>query len=199
MAFVPGANILQVNFIQLQAGVEVQNVQYWRHGGAIALADAEALGAALVAWWDVELSAQLSSELQLVALRMQDLTTDTSPVYDYTTGLPVAGANTFPALPAFVAFCVSLRTGNRGRSGRGRQYIAGIPENIISGNTIAQVNADTLCAAYMELVNFPPTGWEWGVASRQHDNVERSSILFQPITNVIYTDLVLDTQRGRRS
>jgi hypothetical protein len=198
MAFIPASNVLQVNFIQAMGNVQVQNVQYWRHGGAIDQAAADALGAALVAWWDVEFSATLTTELQLNALRMQDLTTDVAPVYEYTTGLPVTGQHAVPALPPFVAFCISLRTANRGRSGRGRQYVAGLREDQASGNTYAQGAAQALVDAYMELVNFPPTGWEWGVLSRQNNGVPRTQGLFQPITAVIYTDLTLDTQRGRR-
>jgi hypothetical protein len=197
MPFIPGSNILQVNFLQTLFGESVQNVQYWRHAGGIDQTAANALGTFLVAWWDVELSANLSSDLTLVGLRMMDLTSDNAPVYDFTDGTPTSGTVVSPSLPNNVAFCMSLRTGNRGRSGRGRQYLAGLGESFVQNFTITQGVADAYVAAYMELVNFPLSGWTWGVASRYSNNQPRTQILFQPITSVIYTDLRVDTMRKR--
>lgn len=197
MPFIPGANIAQVNYMMTCSDEHLENVLTFQHAGAIDQAAVDALGAWLVANWDVEVSAGLANVLTLQLLRITDLTSETAPVYEYTTGLPTSGGSASPALPSNVAFCLSLRTGNRGRSGRGRIFVGGIPESAVSGNQMTGAVANALVAAYQELVDFPIAGWTWGVSSRYHNNAPRASILFQPIVNVRYVDLNVDSMRKR--
>jgi hypothetical protein len=197
MAFVPGTNVAQVNYMFTLHGQNVQNVLTFRHAGPIDQTAIDALGARLVANWDVEVAAQLSSDITLTGLRIYDLTTETAPVYEYSTGLPTSGGLSAAAMPGSVAFCLSLRTANRGRSGRGRIYVAGLTELGVTGNSIPALNADALRDAYRELLIAPPTDWVWGVSSRQHNGIALTAINFQPIVNVIWTDLTVDSQRRR--
>lgn len=197
MAFIPGSNLGQVNFILSLAGQEVQNIMYFQHTGPIDQAAVDALCLYLATWWDVELSSQFSNEIQLQQLRVTDLTSDSAPVYEYNTGMPIAGGGVGNCPPNNVAFCISFRSAGRGRSARGRNYLAGIPEGSFTNNTLNQGVADFLVGAYEEILLAVPENWQWVIASRYHNNAPRSSILVTPVTSIIYTDLFADSQRKR--
>lgn len=86
------------------------------------------------------------------------------------------GAASGDAEPSFVSGLISLRSSRGGRSGRGRMYIAGVPE----GSTLAS-HLKTDAGLYLAMVAFvgcmlgkfitkdvPVAGnWEWGVFSRK--------------------------------
>ena len=75
---------------------------------------------------------QLSQDIEFREAYYTDLTSATAPTYTRTSGLPIDGSATNDALPANCALCISHRTNGRGRSSRGRTYIAGIPEDIVN-------------------------------------------------------------------
>jgi len=198
MGFVPGSNVLQVNMNGTYLGVAVQNTLYFSKSGlgSITLTDAENLRDAIIAWWTVSISNQLSSELTFHTLYMTDLTTQTSPVYEFPVTL--TGQVGSPAMPGSVTLAVSFITAGRGRSSRGRNYIIGLAESTVSENAVSQLYADNMQGFYEDLITAAQSAnFIWIVFSRITDGGERLSGLEQPVLSCKVTDLTVDTQRRR--
>lgn len=88
----------------------------------------------------------------------------------------VSGQDAGGGMPSFVSALVSLRTDRPGRSGRGRMYIAGVPEEAAENSVLASDAAfytGLLTFALCVLNKFkakpvPAEGdYEWGVMSRK--------------------------------
>lgn len=120
------------------------------------------------------LSATYSFE-RIVARRMIP-TQGPDVIYTPAAGIDVQGASAGDAEPSFVSALISLQSVRGGRSGRGRMFIAGIPE----GQTVASyINSElALWAALLAFCvcmlgkfitkDVPGAGdWEWGVFSRK--------------------------------
>jgi hypothetical protein len=96
-------------------------------------------------------------------------------------GTDLTGAAAGDAEPSFVSALISLRTNRGGRSGKGRMFIAGVPE---ASTTASHLNTEA--GLYPALVAFvgcmiaafltkdlPADGdWEWGVFSRKLGNAK---------------------------
>jgi hypothetical protein len=198
MVFVDVPNTAQIEMRGTLHGERVENTLYFnRDTGTIDQTILDALTAFMaaeydLAWEDVLPSAYVHSEVYGT-----DLTSATSFASTNTDQAGNPGALSGASLPGGTTFAISFRTANRGRSGRGRNYWPGLMEADVTGNLLSAGAADSFLAVYQRLIDSPPTGWTWGVVSRYHNGAPRSTGIFQPITNVIYTDLAVDSQRRR--
>jgi hypothetical protein len=97
-------------------------------------------------------------------------------IYTPAGGIATQGATAGDALPSYCSALISLQTTRGGRSGRGRMFIAGIPESQTVASRIPSETA--LWAALIAFVacmlgkflhkDVPGVGdWEWGVFSRK--------------------------------
>jgi len=102
-------------------------------------------------------------------------------------------------LPGSVAACISFRTGGRGRSTRGRNYVPGLSEDVVNGNDLDLTTLNNMVAAYELFMGGGtfPIAWTWGVLSRFFNLSPRVTGLFQPIIDVLSTTLTVESQRGR--
>jgi hypothetical protein len=112
---------------------------------------------------------------QAVAQRLTP-TMGAEVIYTPAPGDTVQGASAGDAEPSFVSALISLRSSRAGRSGRGRMFIAGVPEGQTTAsllNTEAALWAALLAFCVCMLGKFispdvpPPAQWEWGVFSRK--------------------------------
>lgn len=112
---------------------------------------------------------------QAVAVRCTP-TMGAEVIYTPAAGVAVQGAGDGDAEPSFVSALISLRSSRAGRSGRGRMFIAGIPEDQTTAsmlNTEAALWAALLGFCVCMLGKFiapdvpPAAQWEWGVFSRK--------------------------------
>lgn len=105
-----------------------------------------------------------------------------------------AGGTVEPALPSFCSAVVSLRTGQGGRSHRGRMYLPGIPESATVGSTFDPSGdfwLGLIAFAACVLTNFtpgdPPAAgtYQWSVYSRKIGGAAfpYGASGFTPITN----------------
>jgi hypothetical protein len=182
-------------------GQQVSNTIYFRgEQPPILEGDAEYLAGEVQQFWEEELAPFVVDDLELREIYITDLTTQTSPTYTYPVTPAVTGAVTGDALPSNCTFCVSFRTEGRGRSSRGRNYVAGLAEGVVNGNVLEAATADGIVAAYTNgILNNPDLGglFEWVVVSSVSDGDPRLSLLVQPVTSVVYADRVIDSQRRR--
>lgn len=205
MPFVPVANVAEVEIRMLLDGQKVENTLWFENAGAVTALNMGILTTALYDWWDTYYKPLTWNGTQLREIYAVDQTTNTGPTNTLSGGglVGTGGAN---AASNNVSVTVSFRTDLRGRSFRGRNYMLGLPLTILANqNQITAGYAADLITAYTALVGPGAfaTGWTWGVASRfsgvdaDGDPIPRVAGVFTPITSVVITDLIVDSQRRR--
>lgn len=199
MAFVPVPNTLQAELRFLFGSQKCENVLYFTGSGGVTPALATTLGAALVAWWNAQFKAASPTIMSLTEVYLTDLSTATSFTVSYVTGLPSAGSSAVDPLPFNCSHCVSFRTANRGRSGRGRNYVMGLSDSeaVASVITVTRRNIDVNAYAALVGAGTFVAGLQFCVVSRISNGVPRASGLIQPVTAVLSVDDTIDSQRRR--
>lgn len=199
MPFVPVPDTLMAELRFISQGQKIENTLYFQGSAGVSASLASDLGDALISWWDTQFQPITSDTMALVEVFLTDLSDATSFTVSDTAGLPNAGASTTEPLPANVAHCVSFRTAQRGRSARGRNYIAGMTEADTNGSLISSTIVADHVTAYTILLGAGAfvAGLEWVVVSRFHNGVARTTGLAIPVTNVLSVDAVVDSQRRR--
>jgi hypothetical protein len=198
MAFVPVPNTLQAE-LRFAYGTQLaENVLYFVGSAGVTPALATSLGTALVTWWNANFKADSVTNFILSSIYMTDLTSQTSFTVTHTTGLPSPGTNGGDPIPFNCALVASFRTAQRGRSGRGRNYVGGWPETQVSSSTPDAARVGRILTGYNLLIGAGTfvAGLQWVVVSRFTNNAPRAVGLAIPITSVI-VDSIMDSQRRR--
>lgn len=199
MDFVPAQFVMQVELVGTLHAQVVENTLYVRRSTGWNQTQWDIL-ASIVEQLANDLSASLSQQLAWTRVDGTDLTSQTAPTYSTVFANPITGNLSSPALPGSVAFCVSFRTAGRGRSSRGRNYVPGLAEDQVTGNSLSLAVISGLLASYSAFnAALPDESMEWGVLSRVSGGLPRSAGLFQPVTSVVATDINVDSQRRRLS
>lgn len=197
MAFIPVPNTVMVEIRGVLFGQQVENTLYFLNNiGDPDLTAMEDLANDLFAWVATPFSDNLSTEYGFREIYVTNLTSSTSPTF----ALPIAGTGsvTGASLPSSSCICMSFRTAERGRSGRGRNYVSGLAEDEVTGNTLALSRADALRDAYAAIPTALVSGdWTWVIVSRYSNGAPRATGLVIPVTTVTYADRFLDSQRRR--
>lgn len=127
-----------------------------------------------------------STAYNCYGLRVIDARPATSPLGEIALAWPGVVAD--DVMPPNDSVCVTLRTGVKGRTGRGRMYLNGYPEGAANGGywetaaqDAAQFLADALLTAFQEGGSVP--AFTWGVISRYEFGVKREIPAFTPITS----------------
>jgi hypothetical protein len=200
MAFVGKANCVQANLRFTQDDQQVENTLYFEYkAGTVTTALMSTLGDDLITWWTSEVGTYLTDKLTFREVYLTDLTTQTSPTVTVTTGLPATADLGQAALPNNASACISFRTSGRGRSSRGRNYLAGVSEDSVSNNTLNATFVSNLIAAYESLMDAATytDDWTWIVYSRFENGNPRAEALIAPVDAVVFTDRTIDSQRRR--
>lgn len=150
------------------------------------------------AWWSSDLDTNVSTNCTLTAIKATDLTTQFSPVILGTPTGTATGALSGSVLPAQVAIVTSFGTANRGRSYRGRSYLAG--RVFTDQDTVTQWGSARVSAvetAYTNLeIALNAESCQLAVLSRQENGVRRTVGVATPITTIT-TKSQIATQRRR--
>lgn len=198
MAFVPFANTAQVEVVWEVDSQIVENVLHFDNpspGSTNLAALLEAMNAAI----QDQVLPLLHSGIQLLRLIGTLLDVAEGLQIFNTTGFPTPGTNSGSAMPNNVAACLSLKSTQRGRSARGRSYIAGIPhEALIAPSEINPTYQAALVDAWQTvLLAGVDDGWVPVVASRVSGGVPRTTGVTFQIETVTMFDATLDSQRRR--
>jgi len=202
--FVPCDRVVKIDFRGTLDQQRVSNTLYvQKTTGAVNAADLTNIGQTARTWWGSELAPTLSNAVTLREIYLSDLTVQNSFVLTYTANLPSQGQLTGAILPNNVTFTVSLRTGNAGRSFRGRNYIPGIRGGDVltsDPNLLSVTRSNALVAAYQQLISstyFGTTPYRLVVVSRFTNGQPRASGVATPVTAILAIDRVLDSMRRR--
>ncbi len=199
MAFIPTADEVKVDVNFLLFGQQVDNTLWFKfRDGEPTLTDLMNLATAVNGYWASTFMPLLTIDLTLTGCEVTGQWDLTAPSVAQPI-TPVAGAITSAGLPGNVAFVITFLTGSRGRSARGRNYVSGIYEAAVVGNTILDTLANNLVAAYDGILaeTSLDTDWEWGVVSHFTGGAPRAAGLHQPIIGCRYADFFVDSQRRR--
>lgn len=148
--------------------------------------------------WRIALRTLQPGNIVIAGIRATDWSVpDGITSFTVPTGTP-AGSNITPLLPLNVAICASHYSGRTGRSRRGRNYIPGIGEGIISvGDVILFTARNNIATAYDALrTNLLAHGLVQVVASFQTNGAPRVNGQGTAIASTV-VDQYSDSQRRR--
>jgi hypothetical protein len=133
--------IYEVITHQRQEGQEVLNVNYYRCVTAVDDLEVRLLRALIVCLTTLLRPTQ-GSNWQFVKMSMKRVYPDLGPIVELNPESTdeVQGESEGDTLPTHCSLCVNIHTTRGGRSGRGRMFLAGIPEGATSGSYIEQTN-----------------------------------------------------------
>jgi len=202
MAFIPIPNTVKVCFTWILGGQTIQTcIHVKRSSGAPTDADLVALSDAAALWWTNTGKPNFTTQMSLTQVTATDLTTQAGHQAVKVVSPAEAGTGGATALINNVAAVLSLRTAGRGRSRRGRMYLAGMDSGTpsspvdIGATWISNILADfgTLISN-LEAATSPV--YDAVVASRQENGVVQDPGNTFPITTITM-DTHFDSQRRR--
>jgi len=199
MAAIPVADTCLLELRQVLFGQKIENTFGFRLDGGFGTMEMTGLMNDMLLWWTTELAPWLSADISLRELVCTDLSTITGPSVAQAAPVPNPdGGVGFGSLPGNCALCVSFRTNLRGRSYRGRNFVAGLPETEVTGNTVATATVNGIQDAYQaipaSISSFP---FEHTVISRFTAGAPRVAGASTPVTSYVVVDPFVDSQRRR--
>lgn len=198
MAFLPTPNVVSAELRCLLDQQRVENTLYFQRLDGWNVSAATSLGYALIEWWQNNIAPMSCAVLSLGAVHVTDQSASDGFAIDVVPLIQTQGEDPNAAVPNNVAICVSFRTQARGRSGRGRNYAMGFPENRVAVSYVEPALVAAYVSAYRELPSVANTqGATWGIVSKQINGVTRNAGLFRPITSVLAVTNVVKTQKRR--
>jgi hypothetical protein len=113
--------------------------------------------------------------------------------------LAIAGGASVMNTPLSPAECcvVSFHGDKRGKWNQGRVYVAGISEQNADQVDIDSGTVATILACFQGLLDDPPAGWQWVVASRYLNKVARTVAITAPVTGCLVRSPRFGFQRRR--
>lgn len=196
MAFTPTPNVARVAIESLLLSQLCVNTLWFENPGGVPY-DAGTL-ASLVGgvntWWQTNVLPLLASDyvMNTISAIAQDAINAPAVTFPFTG----TGGAVSPTLPGNVCLTVKFNTEFRGRSGRGRNYISGIPEGDVIGNAVTQLFNDALLAAY-DTIPVTINEGTHVVTSFFLDGVARPQGFVQPVISYNIVDRAVDSQRRR--
>lgn len=168
--------------------------------GPLSVADLTDIGGVFAGWETGVALPYRSNTVTYNGCSVRDLTTESSPEVEVSTGAGTVGGRTANPLPNNVTFCLKLSTGLVGRSFRGRTYWIGLVYDQITGNVILHSGAVDIRGIMNQLLTFltsHTTSYALGVLSLHHNGAARTAGVFTSASGYSFTDEVLDSQRRR--
>lgn len=197
MAFIPVLSVVMAELVYNQLGQITENTLYFKSDEGWDVDAMEDLAEQLKNWWVTEFRPAVPNSISLTAVKVTDLSSQFAPGIVDVNGLPLAGLSATEALPNNVTAAITFYTALRGRSYRGRNYVVGLGENAVSGNTVQPGTVEFYVANYMALPEYVISNDAYHVVvSRQENNVPRVTGVATPVTGYAMEN-VIDSQRRR--
>lgn len=207
MASVLVPNTVEAEILMTLDGEGVENTLWFFKAAGWDVESMTGLANGLITWWD-GMSNPLSIQLVLNAVKVTDWTAlDAAQVTVAPGSLFQGGQDSSNPAPNNVAPAITFHTGSRGRSFRGRNYIAGTPLAVIDSNDVSEAFAAALTASYNGLITVAADlSCTWVIASRysgveivggKKKPIPRSEGITTPVISASFKDLTVDSQRRR--
>lgn len=211
MAFIPAVNTARVTIHMSMFFQTVQNVLHVRKNTAWSAPELVTLCNDVIEWWNDHLAANLSTDIQLLAVQARDMTIADGLGVQVSAPAGSGGDVVNPALPGNVTIAIKHVTGFTGRNRAGRTYVAGLPENAVGGNSILEAQRANLVSAFEALRGAMVAADQEMVVASFHDGtalvplpngetrrrpVARATALLTPVLSFA-ADPLLDSQSRR--
>lgn len=162
--------------------------------------DLDACATTLLNSWAVNMLPAAAPQYILREVYAIDLTTSTGATFTSALNPPQTGTALGAGLPGDKALVITHRTLLRGRSYRGRTYIAGISREEQVGNFVGAGTANAVINGFQAVIaDMADAGFTFVIVSRQLNNVPRTEGVATPVATSLLRDNRLDTQRRRNS
>lgn len=198
MTFIPTPGCVRTDIQFSLAGQQVHNIIWCSREANWTQAEREALNSAIEAWWTATARGTFSTQLALVQITTVNQEAANAPSSTLVVSPASPGTGGATVVPNNVAACATLRTDLRGRSYRGRMYLAAALDtarlNSIQWTTAYIAQIITILGALKTAIE--ALGAVWVVVSKFTNKVPRASGLKTPIT-AVSCDQYMDSQRRR--
>jgi len=199
MAFVAAPNIVQVEIRATKANIAIENRIHVNVLHQPTAADLTNIETALATVINADWPALLPSDVTIRELfqRSLHLPNDISKTTSF--GGPLVGVANGEPLPNQNTLCAKLTTGFTGRSARGRLYWLGLSIDQVDSNQVLGGVANSIQQALRNMRNaLTAASYVWTVVSFQTNNAPRvGGPVYFTVQDAVFTDLQVDTQRGR--
>lgn len=199
MTFVPTEDCA-VAVIEQGLGSDLWTNTLWFEKEDFDQAALDTLADWLHVWWAAEVMPYVMSVWSLTKVTVYGQNSPTD-LYAVDSEDPVFGERGGTVLALNVALCVTFRTATRGRSGRGRNYLAGMSELDVNQDAVtdpAMVLA--LATSFYDLVDdVSAIDWEWVVVQKFSAGVPLTAGVARPVTSAEIRSNIISTQRRRIS
>lgn len=205
MPFIPVPDTLQVETVFELYGQVVENTAYFKNDAGWTESSISDFLDAMRSLVETDLMPSLSTAIKFVRLigTLLDAVDSLGIVLSVTP--PVTGSNVGAGLPNNSAYVITFNTATRGRSGRGRNYIAGLTTADESdANTVNDMFRTGIIAYYTALKALGSENGATMVVASRYSGVDadgkpipRATGVTYPITGFSTFDRTLDSQRRR--
>ena len=198
MTFIPTANACRVDMQFSLGGQQIHNILWFTRAATWTEQNRLDLLDALATWWTTSAKQYFSSQISLTQLTAVNQEAQNAPSSTVIINPAVPGTVVGDSEPTNVAVCATLRTNLRGRSYRGRMYLAGAPQtsqtsSVLMGTTLL-ANLITALGALKTAIE--AVGAVWVIVSKFVNKAQRTSGVATPVT-AISIDQYWDSQRRR--
>lgn len=200
MPFVPAPNIIMAEVRATLDGQHIENRFMVNALAAVTPTNLEAVANLVNVWAQAHYFNQLPSQVALTEVVATDMTTDTGDQVSIAPVGPFVGAYDGGAMPNEVSLCVSLRSGARGRSARGRAYVLALPRSQVVANNVTSGYATAVTAAFNELITaLSGGGFALTIVSYRHGGGPRvGGPVYFLVTSALLVDTTVDSQKKRK-
>lgn len=196
MTFVPGAHLARVLIISGSADVQWSNGLYFTRAN-FSQTHLEELVQAVRDTWATEMSSFLANDYATRGAIGYDMRASDAPTYTYTPA-PTSGIRTGQVLPIQNALVVTMYTASRGRSGRGRLYVAGTTEETITDGVFSSGYVDDVVNGVIAVKDAAfAVGWNLVISSTQQDGVRLEERVNRLVTEITCRSGIPGNQQRR--
>lgn len=198
MDFIPVSKGAMVELRYLWNSQRVENVLWFEGPADFSTGDLTALADGVRDWWIDQMRPLTGTDVLLTAVKATAMHSETAPTYELPVTVDNDGTASSTSVYNNTTWVVTMKTVERGRSFRGRNYIVGVPSAIVNENQVSSAYAFGVVGAYAQLLNATYVGLNLlSVCSRFHNGAPRTSGVLTAVTGFGYADFYLDTQRRR--
>jgi hypothetical protein len=201
MAFVPAPNVIMVEWRATLKGQKCENRMMWDVLTVPTPANLVDFATFAWDWWENTYAAVITTAVNLREVVVTYMGVENGDQYTYAPDTTTTGDISTQGLPNETSLCISLRTGQRGRSARGRWFMFGIPISVMADeNNVSGSYATSSVSALQTLINDVTGGGNLPViVSYITDGAPRAGgPVYFTITTALLVDTVVDSQRRRK-
>jgi len=198
MAFQPVPNTVQCDAIFMLFGQIIENVYHVFVPDGVDAPTIQDCADVIGHWVEDTYLDNLSSNLTFLRVEAKNLSIADGGEAVYLAAPGTVGGSADASEPGNVAFCVSLKTAESGRSHRGRKYISGLAVSQRVGNAVLPAYGAALADSLNTLLTvLEGVAKALVIVSRIQDGITLVTAAVTPVTSAVAVDFNIDSQRRR--